>query len=77
MMDTPRLVLLVIFCISLFMLGENWYKTYGPKPVSREAATAPNAKGDWPRFRMGPIRPAIAEGDVRSPVPDAAPGASG
>lgn len=73
-MDTPRLVLLVIFCISLFMLGENWYKTYGPKPATRETATAPGAKGDIAPIPEGgpstrPPAPVTAEASVPAAVP--------
>lgn len=29
--EAPRLILLMIFAVSVFMLGENWYKQYWPK----------------------------------------------
>ena len=32
--EAPRLILLMIFAVSLFMLGENWYKQYWPKQES-------------------------------------------
>lgn len=31
-MEASRLVFLVVLCVSLFLLGENWMKAYGPKP---------------------------------------------
>lgn len=78
MMDTPRLVLLVIFCISLFMLGENWYKTYGPKPLPRETTTAPTAKGDMaPIPDGGPSTRPLAKATAEASVPAAAPGSAG
>jgi YidC/Oxa1 family membrane protein insertase len=77
-MDTPRLVLLAIFCISLFMLGENWYKSYGPKPALREAATAPSSPvgGQAPVPDASPrARPSPAA--ATDTVPDAAPISAG
>jgi YidC/Oxa1 family membrane protein insertase len=46
-MDTTRLVLLVIFCVSLFMLGEKWYKEYGPKLASAPTAVEPSPGTDF------------------------------
>ena len=44
-MDTTRLVLLVIFCVSLFLLGEKWYREYWPKPVPAPSAAVQPSPG--------------------------------
>jgi YidC/Oxa1 family membrane protein insertase len=44
-MDTRRLILVLIFTFSSFMLWENWQKYNQPKPAAEAVATAPAAGG--------------------------------
>ena len=44
-MDTQRLILLIIFSFSLFMLWEAWQKEKRPPPPHAEQQTAPTAPG--------------------------------
>ena len=44
-MDTRRLILVLIFTFSSFMLWENWQKYNQPKPAAEAAATTPAASG--------------------------------
>ena len=44
-MDTRRLILVLIFTFSSFMLWENWQKYNQPKPAADAVATAPAAGG--------------------------------
>src|SRR5574343_2052067 len=44
-MDTRRLILVLIFTFSSFMLWENWQKYNQPKPAADAVATAPAASG--------------------------------
>ena len=54
-METSRLVFLVVFCVSLFLLGENWMKAYGPKPQAPAvpAATTPGGESPVPQRPAG------------------------
>jgi YidC/Oxa1 family membrane protein insertase len=64
-MEASRLVFLIVLCVSLFMLGENWMKAYGPKP---QVAGAP-AKG-MPGEELSPVpqrQPGVA-GQAAAPV---------
>jgi YidC/Oxa1 family membrane protein insertase len=78
MMDTQRLILLVIFSFSLLMLWEAWEKEKRPKPAppppaaqqSVPAPTAPPAQGT-------PAAPAAAAKPPAAMVPGAAPVAKG
>lgn len=47
--DAPRLILLAIFCISVFMLGQNWFREYGPKPQQTPASNAPDVTASLPK----------------------------
>ncbi|MEO8039059.1 MAG: membrane protein insertase YidC, partial [Betaproteobacteria bacterium] len=60
-MDAPRLVLLVIFCVSLFLLGEKWVKEYGPQAVSSDTAAVQRAAGD-----LAPVPDANRSNEVAS-----------
>ena len=40
-MDTRRLILVLIFTFSSFMLWESWQKYHQPKPLANGATTAP------------------------------------
>ena len=44
-MDTRRLILVLIFTFSSFMLWENWQKYNQPKPAADAVASAPVAGG--------------------------------
>ena len=44
-MDTQRLILFVVFSLSLFMLWEAWQKDHAPSPPAPVAATAPSTPG--------------------------------
>ena len=45
-MDTRRLILVMIFAFSSFMLWENWQQYNQPKPVANVAANTPQAVAD-------------------------------
>ncbi len=48
-MDTRRLILLMVFCFSLFMLWEKWQAHVNPKPAAQPAATAPAGTAGLPQ----------------------------
>ncbi len=48
-MDTRRLILLMVFGFSLFMLWEKWQAYVNPKPVAAPTATAPAGPGALPQ----------------------------
>lgn len=75
-MDTSRLILLIIFCVSLYMLGENWMKQYGPKPVSKTDTTSQSATTSSPDAipsTAGQGTAADIPGSTATPAKDAAP----
>ena len=78
-MDTTRLVLLVIFCVSLFLLGEKWYKEYGPKPVPAPTAVQPSPGTDFTPVPGTTKSPAAPTTPVATPAatPEAGPIAGG
>src|SRR5574343_488778 len=47
-MDTRRLILVMIFTFSSFMLWENWQKHNQPQPAAAAVATAPGAAAGTP-----------------------------
>jgi len=71
MMDTQRLILLVIFSFSLLMLWEAWEKEKRPKP----AATPPAAQQSIPLPSKPPAPGAQAPGSV-APAPATVPAAA-
>ncbi|MDR2837099.1 MAG: membrane protein insertase YidC, partial [Azonexus sp.] len=48
-MDSRRLILVIIFTLSSFLLWENWQKYKQPKPPVEAATAAAQAGGDAPR----------------------------
>ncbi|MDR0776230.1 MAG: membrane protein insertase YidC [Azonexus sp.] len=70
-MDTRRLILVIIFTLSSFLLWENWQKYNQPKPAAEVAAAgAPTAaaSGDAPRPSAG-----LQAGSVTAPSTSTAP----
>ena len=67
MMDTQRLILILIFSFSLLMLWEAWQKEHRPQPP------APNSQA--PAAVPAPGKPAATPGVA--PAPPSAPGAQG
>ncbi|MDR1995622.1 membrane protein insertase YidC [Azonexus sp.] len=70
-MDTRRLILVIIFTLSSFLLWENWQKYNQPKPAAEVAAAgAPTAaaSGDAPRPSAG-----LQAGSVTAPSVSTAP----
>src|SRR5574343_479289 len=63
-MDTRRLILVLIFTFSSFMLWENWQKYNQPKPAADAVATAPAAGG-------APTPSAALQGKVAPGTPPA------
>lgn len=70
-MDTRRLILVIIFTLSSFLLWENWQRYNQPKPAAEvAAASAPvtTANGDAPRPSVG-----LQAGSVTAPSVGTAP----
>lgn len=70
-MDTRRLILVIIFTLSSFLLWENWQRYNQPKPAAEvAAASAPvaAANGDAPRPSVG-----LQAGSVTAPSVGTAP----
>jgi YidC/Oxa1 family membrane protein insertase len=72
MMDTQRLILLVIFGFSLLMIWEAWEKEKRPKP----APAAPASQQGVPSAPAAPGVPATQGSPLKPPVPAAAPAAA-
>ena len=70
-MDTRRLILVIIFTLSSFLLWENWQKYNQPKPPA-EAAAAGSAAGSVPRPSASLAAPGSAPA-APGAVPVAAP----
>ena len=74
-MDTRRLILVMIFTFSSFLLWENWQKYNQPKPAAEVAAAAApgaaTAAGDAPRPSVS-----LQAGSVTPPSATAAPAAT-
>ncbi len=68
-MEASRLVFLIVFCVSLFLLGENWMKAYGPKPQAPAAPTAAAPGDDTPVPQRLPATGAAGDAPKASPVP--------
>ncbi|PKO35449.1 MAG: membrane protein insertase YidC [Betaproteobacteria bacterium HGW-Betaproteobacteria-7] len=75
-MDTRRLILVMIFTFSSFLLWENWQKYNQPKPAAEVAAAAGTpaaaASGDAPRPSVS-----LQPGSVTPPTATATPAAVG
>ena len=67
--EAPRLILLMIFAVSVFMLGENWYKQYWPK----QEPAAITGKSDGSSGDQSPI-PESTSANVPTAVQPRAPG---
>ncbi|MCL2344408.1 MAG: membrane protein insertase YidC [Desulfobulbus sp.] len=68
-MDTRRLILVIIFALSSFLLWENWQKYNQPKPAAEVAAAGtPVANGDAPRPSAN-----LQAGSVTAPSASVAP----
>ncbi len=70
-MESARLVFVVIFCVSLFMLGEKWVEQYGPKPAAQKTAQmdAPIDAIPTPTAAAGADTPKTAAAAPASSVP--------
>ncbi len=69
-MEASRLIFLIVLCVSLFMLGENWMKAYGPKPQ------VPMAPAQLPADSDSPVPQRQANAPSQSMVRPAAPPAA-
>lgn len=66
-MDTRRLILVLIFTFSSFMLWENWQKYNQPKPVA-EAANVADIAGAAP-IPSAALQATAAPGEVQPAAP--------
>jgi len=80
-MDAPRLVLLAIFCVSLFLLGEKWVKEYGS-----QSSLSPSLSVQHRAEDLAPVPEASKSASTGAPpsvaatpnsLPEAAPVAGG
>ena len=72
-MESLRLISLVVFCVSVFLLGEKWIQQYGPRPAPAPARSAPAADTPVPSSSTVPAArapaapataPAVAAGQI-------------
>ena len=70
-MDTRRLILVLIFTFSSFMLWESWQKYNQPKPPANAATTTPAGSG-----APQPSAALQASPAAGAPAPTAAPAAA-
>lgn len=71
-MESARLVFVVIFCVSLYMIGERWVEQYGPKKAEPSAtATAAADAVPTPTAPVGSAAPAASTPASATALPPA------